>query len=261
MRKVLTATIAAATIAGTLAVSLTDADAQWRRRGWGWGPGIAAGIIGGVALGAILATRPRGYVVYEDYGQPVHHVVHRGERGLLLQVRGAERAQPGLPPEVVNGDIERVGARVGGDRVRIPALEFVLARFAAGEIEHLNPPAERGAGDGGPVPDERHPVAQDAEFGERAGRPSGCVQEGECVRVEREVSPIRRERRSGKAAKGIVLLLLIVPLRPSRTRAGLVQRNAVLRDGCRPPVRVGADPPAKDCRHVKAAKPSKWAIK
>ena len=29
-------------------------------------------VIGGLALGAIIATRPRGYVVYEGYGQPVY---------------------------------------------------------------------------------------------------------------------------------------------------------------------------------------------
>src|SRR5205814_6796016 len=70
MRKTLTAIVAAATIAGTLA-SATDASAQWRR-GWGWGPGVAAGIIGGAIItGAILATRPQGYVVYQGYGQPV----------------------------------------------------------------------------------------------------------------------------------------------------------------------------------------------
>ena len=71
MKKTLTAVVAAATIAGTLAMSATEASAQWRR-GWGWGPGIAAGVLGGLALGAILATRPRGYVVYEGYAQPVH---------------------------------------------------------------------------------------------------------------------------------------------------------------------------------------------
>ena len=71
MKKTLTAVVAAATIAGTLAMSATEASAQWRR-GWGWGPGIAAGVIGGLALGAFIATRPRGYVVYEGYGQPVY---------------------------------------------------------------------------------------------------------------------------------------------------------------------------------------------
>jgi len=72
MKRTLTALVAAATIAGTLAVSVSDADAQWRRRGWG--PGIAAGIIGGAIItGAILASRPRGYVVYEGYGAPVQY--------------------------------------------------------------------------------------------------------------------------------------------------------------------------------------------
>ncbi len=71
MKKTMTALVAAATIAGTLAMSATDASAQ--RRGWGWGPGLAAGIIGGAIItGAILASRPRGYVVYEGYGQPVY---------------------------------------------------------------------------------------------------------------------------------------------------------------------------------------------
>jgi hypothetical protein len=73
MKKTLSALTAAAMIAGTLAATATDASAQWRRHGWGWGPGVAAGIIGGAIItGAILASRPRGYVVYEGYGQPVY---------------------------------------------------------------------------------------------------------------------------------------------------------------------------------------------
>jgi hypothetical protein len=72
MKKTLTAVVAAAIIAGTLAMSATDASAQWRR-GWGWGPGVAAGILGGAIItGAIMASRPRGYVVYEGYGQPLY---------------------------------------------------------------------------------------------------------------------------------------------------------------------------------------------
>src|SRR6266699_2334530 len=71
MKKTLSALMAAAMIAGTLAATATDASAQ-RRHGWGWGPGVAAGIIGGAIItGAIMASRPRGYVVYEGYGQPV----------------------------------------------------------------------------------------------------------------------------------------------------------------------------------------------
>ena len=57
--------LAAATIALTLTATATDVSAQWRRRGWGWGPGVAAGVIGGAVIaGAIIASRPPGYVVY-----------------------------------------------------------------------------------------------------------------------------------------------------------------------------------------------------
>jgi hypothetical protein len=70
MKKTLTALTAAAIVTGTLAATATDASAQWRR----WGPGaVVGGIIGGAIItGAILASRPRGYVVYEGYGQPVY---------------------------------------------------------------------------------------------------------------------------------------------------------------------------------------------
>jgi hypothetical protein len=69
MNKTLATLLAAATIAMSLAATGTDASAQWRR---GWGPGVAAGIIGGAIIaGAIVASRPQGYVVYEGYGQPV----------------------------------------------------------------------------------------------------------------------------------------------------------------------------------------------
>ena len=72
MKRTVTVLVAAATIAGTLAVSMSDADAQYRRRG-GWGPGIAAGIIGGAIIGgAIIASQPRGYVVYENYPRPIY---------------------------------------------------------------------------------------------------------------------------------------------------------------------------------------------
>jgi hypothetical protein len=74
MKRTVTALVAAATIAGTLAVSVSDADAQWRRRGGGgWGPGIAAGVLGGAIIaGAIIASRPPGYVMYESYPHPVY---------------------------------------------------------------------------------------------------------------------------------------------------------------------------------------------
>ncbi len=73
MKKTLATLLAAATIAVTLAATATDASAQWRGRGWGWGPGVAAGVVGGAIIaGAIIASRPPGYVVYRGYGQPVY---------------------------------------------------------------------------------------------------------------------------------------------------------------------------------------------
>ena len=71
MKKTLTALTAAAIITGSLVATATDASAQRR---WGWGPGaVIGGIVGGAIItGAILASRPRGYVVYEGYGQPVY---------------------------------------------------------------------------------------------------------------------------------------------------------------------------------------------
>jgi hypothetical protein len=73
MKKTIVSLLMAATIVGTVAASATDASAQWRGWGWGWGPGIAAGVIGGaVVAGAIIASRPPGYVVYEGYPQPVY---------------------------------------------------------------------------------------------------------------------------------------------------------------------------------------------
>jgi hypothetical protein len=73
MKKTIVNLLAAATIVVTVAATATDASAQWRGRGWGWGPGIAAGVIGGAVIaGAIIASRPPGYVVYEGYPQPVY---------------------------------------------------------------------------------------------------------------------------------------------------------------------------------------------
>jgi hypothetical protein len=65
----------------TLGVSLaTPASAQWRGGGW-VAPGIAAGVIGGMALGAAAANRDGYYEgaecwferrpVYDEYGNPI----------------------------------------------------------------------------------------------------------------------------------------------------------------------------------------------
>jgi len=69
MKKTLTSVLAAATIAVTMAAVTTDASAQGR----GWGPGFALGILGGAVIaGAIMSSRPQGYVVYPGYAQPVY---------------------------------------------------------------------------------------------------------------------------------------------------------------------------------------------
>ena len=70
MHKTLGSSFLTATIAVTLLATATDASAQ---RGWGWGPGLAIGAItGAVVAGAIIASRPPGYVVYPGYAQPVY---------------------------------------------------------------------------------------------------------------------------------------------------------------------------------------------
>jgi hypothetical protein len=71
MKRTLASLLAAATIATTLAATATDASAWWRR-GWGWGPGVAAGVLGGFVAGAIIASRPPGYVVYPGYAEPLY---------------------------------------------------------------------------------------------------------------------------------------------------------------------------------------------
>ncbi|MBV9636591.1 MAG: hypothetical protein JO163_10395 [Methylobacteriaceae bacterium] len=60
-KKLVAGALVAATLVGTVAVSSESASAQgWRYRRGGWGGPLAAGIIGGLALGAIAgaATAP-----------------------------------------------------------------------------------------------------------------------------------------------------------------------------------------------------------
>jgi hypothetical protein len=66
MKKTLTALVAAATLAGAIAMP-TDASAQWRRWGWGPGPALGAFAAGAIVAGA-LASRPYygGYYGYYD---------------------------------------------------------------------------------------------------------------------------------------------------------------------------------------------------
>lgn len=105
MKRTVTALVAAATIAGTLAVSVSGADAQWRRHGgWGWGPGIAAGIIGGAIItGAILASRPHGYVVYRGYNQPVQYAGCYWAAQPVYDHRGRIVGHTGEPVQVCPG--------------------------------------------------------------------------------------------------------------------------------------------------------------
>jgi len=72
MKKTLAGLLVSATIAEILTTTATDASAQWRG-GWGWGPGAVVGAVAGAVIaGAIIASRPPGYVVYEGYAQPVY---------------------------------------------------------------------------------------------------------------------------------------------------------------------------------------------
>ena len=59
MRKTLTAVAAAATIAVAAVCATTPAEARWRGGG-----AVAAGVIGGIAAGALIAGAGRGYYGY-----------------------------------------------------------------------------------------------------------------------------------------------------------------------------------------------------
>ena len=72
MTKFRTTALALAGVLAITAASATDASAQWRRHhgGWGWGPGIAAGVAAGARIGSAVAARPYGYY-YDDPGYVV----------------------------------------------------------------------------------------------------------------------------------------------------------------------------------------------
>jgi hypothetical protein len=68
MKKTLTTLLAAATVAATLAGSASTASAQR-----GFVPGLIGGLAAGAIIGgAIVASRPPGYVVYPGYAAPVN---------------------------------------------------------------------------------------------------------------------------------------------------------------------------------------------
>jgi len=113
MKKILASLLAAVTIALTLTATATDVSAQWRRRGWGWGPGVAAGVIGGAVIaGAIIASRPPGYVVYPGYAQPVYGPGCYWASQPVYDVAGRVVGYTGQPVQVCPG---YVAPRPAGD--------------------------------------------------------------------------------------------------------------------------------------------------
>jgi hypothetical protein len=127
MKKKLTALFAAAMIVGTLAATATDASAQWRGPGWGWrgpgwgwrrpgwGPGVAAGVVGGAIIaGAILASRPAGYVVYPGYAQPVYAPGCYWASQPVLDPAGRVVGYTGQPVQVCPGYAGPPPAAYGG---------------------------------------------------------------------------------------------------------------------------------------------------
>ena len=65
--------IAAVLAIGALALSANDASAQWRGRGYGYGPGaVAAGVLGGAAIGALAAGAANPYYYDAPYGPTVY---------------------------------------------------------------------------------------------------------------------------------------------------------------------------------------------
>lgn len=67
-KKAMVGALAALTVAGTLAVTSTEAEAQWRRHHHHHGGGIAAGVVGGLALGALAAGAANPYYGHPGYG-------------------------------------------------------------------------------------------------------------------------------------------------------------------------------------------------
>jgi hypothetical protein len=71
MKKTIAAGLTAVTLGAAAIASATPASAQWGwRGGYGWGgPAVAAGVLGGLAVGGALAARPYYYgAPYGYYG-------------------------------------------------------------------------------------------------------------------------------------------------------------------------------------------------
>jgi len=74
MKKALAASLAVATVGATMAATTGSAEAYWRRGGWGWrGPGVAAGVIGGLAAGALIAGAARPAYAAPVYSEPYYY--------------------------------------------------------------------------------------------------------------------------------------------------------------------------------------------
>ncbi|HWL31712.1 MAG TPA: hypothetical protein VNQ50_06220 [Xanthobacteraceae bacterium] len=73
-RKVGVAALAALTIGGATIATSSTAEARWRGGGWGYRGGwVGPAVVGGLALGALAASRPvygygYGYPAYGYYG-------------------------------------------------------------------------------------------------------------------------------------------------------------------------------------------------
>lgn len=72
LKKTLAAALVLATVGTTIAATTTEAEARWRR-----GPAVAAGIIGGLAAGALIAGATRPAYGYDDgYYRPAYAPVY-----------------------------------------------------------------------------------------------------------------------------------------------------------------------------------------
>ena len=75
LRKTLTGVVAAASL-GAMVIATSSPAAAWGRRG-GWGPGpIVAGVLGGLALGAVAASAAQPAYVAPAYGPVYGPVCH-----------------------------------------------------------------------------------------------------------------------------------------------------------------------------------------
>jgi hypothetical protein len=72
MRKILTALVAAGSLAAAVAATPTAADARWGGwHGWGWGPAVGGFAAGAIIGSALAAPYYYGYYApYPYYGRP-----------------------------------------------------------------------------------------------------------------------------------------------------------------------------------------------